>query len=629
MISEIKEKWKKSTLKMSALKQKTFRQYYDIEAKYRYTSLYGLSSFLIGIEVFVATLIILSLLQLADVINLTYFNVVFESLPVIPNDLNRQLVFAQISITFIITSLFSLIITLRKEKVLGTSIYTIAFARSIFGSLLIVSLTVFFMLFLNIFLFLNNKSPEAISAIFLITLGVFSFFILKIILFTNNSRISVDKIASIYLWENRKTIKKRLKKGFYRNSRDSKYLFNLSEDTIEKILKKDIEYIRNFQTLESITNLSLYNYKLEIQEYHLDWKFSHDTIEYWISAIEELLRAELYADALNQYTRMLNLFIHHKVYISSYRFKDLLTKIFSGISSKKNKSVFDQNKVKMINAMKSTMQYTYFKINNDFSYTRLGKLNRLQLNSISDSFLIDYYSIIDKKLDLSDLEKSEELISYFENIRQISDDITSFSDDNLIGLEDNKRSKELVRNSNNLKLLGQPLSKLMILLIQEEKTSRTLYFLKHFNNDAIYYSCLVIAAKLTNLYFSVDSQKRKIISDNLMMIMAKLVEWDGYKIEVQYRNLVKEVKGKPGYVKQTYAFSDKFLRLRDLEYLTIVKNTIFIKRSGVNIESINFSNDKLEEISKLFSKVDLNILDRTEDEIVAEIEEKFGILHFL
>lgn len=627
MISKTKKKWKKLKKKIRKLNRKLMSQYYKVEAKYRYASLYLFSRFFAGVEMVTASLILLSVLHLTNIIDLPFFEYVFDTLPILSTDINRQLVFAQLSITFIITSLFSLIITLKKEKVLGTSIYIITFAKSIFGNLILVSLTVFSMLFLNIFLYLKGELPEAVLPVFLITLGVFSFFILKIILFTNSPKISADKIGSIYLWENRKLIRKGVKKGFTQNFKDSKYLFNLNEDTLEKIFKKDKEYLRNFYALERITNLALYNYKLEVQEYHLHWKDTSDSIVYWINAIQELLRMELYADALNQYIRLLNLFIRHEVYISSYSLKDSLEQIFSGISEKKSKSIFDQNKKQMLIAMQSTMQYTYYKINNDLSYTRFGRLKRVLPASISDNFFVEYYNIIDKKLGLADLEKSDELKSYFEEIRLMSHEITRLNHNNVSMIKSDEMDNMVLNSSGNLNLLGNPLSQLIIVLMQEKKEGGILHFLKYFNNDTIYYSCLIVATKLTKLYFYAEPLERKVIEDNLKMILIKLIEWDDYQLKINCQQLIQEVKA--NYSDRTYAYSNNSLGAYDLEYLSIVKQSVMMRRKEVDVENIDFSNKRLGEISKLLSKVDKDILDKIQNELENEFKEKFGILHLL
>ncbi|MER2008866.1 MAG: hypothetical protein ABS939_15555 [Psychrobacillus sp.] len=624
---QAKKVWNIGIYKINKLKYKILGSYYKFETKYRYTSLYMFSSFLIIIELAMVSIISLSILHLTDIIDISYFDFILDELPVLSNGINRQLVFAQLSITFIITSIFSLIITLKKEKVLGSSIYTITFARSIFGNIIFVSFTVFSILFLNIFLYLKTKFPEAILPLFLITLGVFSFFILKIILFTNNDKISTEKVGSIYLWENRKIIRKGLNGKRKQTFKKYSFLFNLNEDTVKKILKKEIEYIENFHALERVTNLALHNYKLDIQEYHLEWQANSDTIDSWIKAIQELSKVELYKDALIQYNTMLSLFIRHEVYISSNMLGDLLKEIIAGISSKKNKGIFDQNKQLMLKAMEKTMNYLYYKINNDFSYTRLGKMSMAYPSNMSSSFFVDYYEIVDKKLELNDLDKSKELIYFYEQIKLITNNVTRLNHESLILVKSDIIYNEILSCRGNFSLVGAPLSQLMITLIQEKKVRSLLYLLKTDKNDSIYFTCLIIATKLMRLYFTVDPSKKTDVTDSLMMFLIKLTEWDDYKIKMSCYEIEQEIDSLD--LLRTYGYLDYSWETFDSYFLSIVKQSVMMKKKGVNINAIEFSNKNLDEIAKLFSDVGFDLLDKLQDTINDELEEEYGVFYHL
>ncbi len=627
LINKIKNVLKIWRNKSNKLKYRLLRFYYKLDAKYRYKSLYVFGSLIRKVEIVAALIILLGIFHLTDIINVSYFNYMLESLPVLSNGINKQLVFAQLSITFIITSIFSLIITLKKEKILGSSVYTITFARSIFGNIIVVSFTVFSLLFLNILLYLKNKFPEAILPLFLITLGVFSFFILKIILFTNNDKISADKVGSIYLWENRKIIQKGIKRKRTQALNERSFLFNLNEDTIKKILKKDIEYLENFHVFERVTSIALYNYKLDIQEYHLEWQVNSDTIDYWIKAIKKLSEVELYRDALNQYNTMLNLFIKHEVYISSYVLSNLLKEIIAGISSKKNKGIFDQNKQQLLNAMEITMNHLYYRINNDFSYTRLGKLGRISPRDMSSTFFVDYYDIVDKKLGLNDLEKSKELIYFYEQIEAISNRVTRLNHENLSLLNFEGMYVETRSHKGNFTLVGSPLSQLIITLVQEKKISNILYFLKTENNDSIYFTCLMIATRLMRLYFIVNLKKQAEVADILMMFLIKLTEWDYYKIKVSCHEIEKIINSPIST--DIHAAFDEPINTFDSYFLSIVKQSVMMKKKGVDVNSIIFSNYDLGEFAKLFSDVPFNLLDKLQETIEDELEGKYGVLYLL
>lgn len=605
------------------------KKYYNLEAKYKYTGIYLFYKFLKGIEVVLLVLIASFILYLLGFLKIELFNRFFSlvPLPTVPSDINRQLVFSQVSITFIIASLFSLIISLKKEKILGTSIYKIAFAKSALGNLVLVSLTIFTLLFLNISLYVQDDSSSAILPVFLIALLILSFLIFNIILFTNSQNLSMNKIASIYFWENRKIVLKQPKRIWHKTQRVSEHLYNLIEDTNEKVIRKDQEYKRNFYVFERISNLSLYNYKFKIQENYTETINSPDIILYWADGIEELIKNELYSDALQQYILMMRLFIGHELYISSYKINDLLKQVFIGITVTQSKVIFEQNKELLLTAIRLTMHYGYYKLNNDFSYTRLGKLERnlLYLTPLYDNFLVDYYNILENNIGLENQKKLEEVYEYFESIRIMSFNITAMHHENFREIKYNEISFDIRRYDGDLSLLGIPLSKLLILLMQDKKRGRVLYFLNDFNNNAINFACLIVASKLTDLYFRVDINDKKIIADNLVMVLMKLVKWDDHQIKYNC-NLLKEMANSASD-EHVYGFHQ--FTPEDAQALHLVHQVVMMKKKNVNINEINFSNRKLSEVAKLLLGVESNFLKELQKEERKALKEELGVLIYL
>lgn len=569
------------------------------------------------------------ILNLLEFVEIELFDRFFSSVPIpaVASDINRQLVFSQVSITFIIASLFSLIISLKKEKVLGTSVYKIAFTKSALGNLVLVSLTIFTLLFLNIFLYVQDASSSIILPVFLIALMILSFLIFNIILFTNSQNLSINKIASIYFWENRKIILKQPKRIWHTTQRVSEYLYNLIEDTNEKIIRKDQEYKRNFHVFERISNLSLYNYKFKIQENYTEVVNSPDIITYWADVIEELIKNELYSDALQQYILMMRLFIRHETYISSYKINDLLKQIFIAVTVTQSKVVFEQNKELLLQAVKLTMHYGYYKLNNDFSYTRLGKLNRnfLYIYPLYDNFLVDYYNILEKNIGLENQKKLEEIYEYFESIRMMSFDITAAHHENIREIKYNEISFEIRSYDGDLSLLGIPLSKLLILLMQDNKRGRILYFLNDFNNHAVNFACLIVASKLTDLYFRADQNDKKVIADNLKMFLMKLVNWDSHQIKYNC-NLLKKMADNGAY-EHAYGFH-QFTPKNALS-LDLVQQVVMMKKKNVNVEDINFSSAKVSEVAKLLLEVESNFLKELQKEERKAVKDEFGVLIYL
>ena len=408
------------------MKQAYLIKYYDIEGKVKYPLIYSLNNFIRLVEIAIVLIITVTILHQLKVITLKWLENILEYLPNVTEELNRQFLFSQISVTFIILSLFSLMINLKKEKVLGTSIYKIVFAKSILGNIIFISLSIFLFLFINITLYISDSSSDVILYVFLFTLFLLTLLIIKIILYSNSQKLSMNKIASIYYWENTRLVcKPRIvwKSGV----RFSEYLYNLNEDTIEKILRKDVEYKRNFYVYERIANLSLLNHKDKVQENYTETIYEPDIISMWALAVEELIKKELYTDSLNQYNKMLGLFVSHEVYLSSSKINHLLKQIFIGISVTESKIVFEQNKELLLTSIKLTMKYGEYRLNNDFSYTRLGKLkDTLYLESLYSDFMVDYYNLIDKNMKFSDLEKSQRLYEYFDSLRMMSFDIARY-----------------------------------------------------------------------------------------------------------------------------------------------------------------------------------------------------------
>ncbi|KXY55086.1 hypothetical protein [Bacillus cereus] len=596
-------------------------KYYKIEGKMKYPLIYFFNSFIKSIELGAVLFITLALLQQLKILNLKWIENVLNHLPHVNQELNRQFLFSQISVTFIILSLFSLIINLKKEKVLGTSIYQIVFARSILGNIKFISLSVFFFLFINITLYINDSSSSAILYVFLITLSLLTLLIIKIIFYSNSQKLSANKIVSIYNRENTKLVRKpRIvwKSGV----RFSEYLYNLNEDTIEKILRGDVEYKRNLYVYEKIANLSLVNYKYKVQENYTETIYESDIILMWVSAIEELIKKELYTDSINQYNKMIALFISHEVYLSSSQINQLLKQIFISISVAESKVVFEQNKAILLTSIRLTMKYGYFKLNNDFSYTRLGKLkDMLYLDPLYGDFMIDYYNLIDKNTKFDDLEKSERISDYFESLRMMSYEIRDYFTMDIKFYEVGQELKKY--NEEDISLVGIPLSNLLLLIMQEDKKGRALYFLNYYNNNSIYFACLIVASKLATLYLQIkdnDKSNRKIVEGYLLLVLSKLFEVDNQKIKY-YCYVIKQT------MHDNRIYGEVYFTQENMKLLSVIKQTIMIRKNRVDIKNTSFSNWRLREIVNLFStRYNSNLLKKEQEKANREVIDKFGVL---
>ncbi|WP_141501818.1 hypothetical protein [Bacillus wiedmannii] len=534
--------------------------------------------------------------------------------------LNRQFLFSQISTTFLILSLFTLVTNLKKEKIFGISIYKIAFAKSVLGNIIFISISVFFLLFTNIWIYITDSSSSIIFYVFLITLFLLTLFVIKIILYSNSQTLSVNKVASMYFTENIKIVRNpRIKIGAQEDF--SEYLFDLNEDAIEKILKGDIEYRRNFYIYERIANLSLVNYKSKVQENYTEISSKPDIILMWVSAIEELIKRELYTEALAQYDNMISLFVRHEVYLSSFRINKLLEQILVSISATDSKVILEQNEELILSSIEVTMKYGYFGFNNDFSYTRLGKKKDVLLQPLYGNFLGDCYNLIDKNKNFTDLEKSRKVYEYFEKIRMLPWSVTSYIP---IEIKYFEVSRQLKKYNEDVYLVGIPLSNLLLVLIKENKKGRLLYFLNEYRDNSIYLACLIVASKLATLYVRTkeDEKDKELIGEYLVWVLSKIFELDEKKIKY-YCYVLRQAMG----TEMKNLYSMIYLTPRNEEILSIVKQTIMMMKKKVNVEDIVFSNQELSEIVKLFfAKYDKSLLENKQIEADQEINGKFGLL---
>lgn len=611
-----KNQWK--SLKDS-FKKKALIQYHTLKLKYKYPIIFMVGRLFTVIEITLLLIIILTILNFIGFTNIAQIKKISEFIPMISPEINKQLVFAQLSLTFIITSLFSLLIGLKKEMVLGTSIYSIIFHKSFFGNLILLSIFVFVTLFMNIFFFLKDNESLTILPLFLATLLSLTIMILKVIIFTNSSKLSVEKIGSIYLAENKKMILHSLSEIFNKK-KESSYLYDLSEDTHEKILNKNIQFTQGFFALATTTELSLHKRKNEIQKAHYlrqDIHTPKDSIYYWSSGISALVREGFYAHALRQYIRMMNMFVEHEVFISSSDVNQLLKEILKGISINKDQLMVEQNKNSLHYAMVLTMKYSYYAMQNDFSY---GSTKLRILSPIYGGFLSDYYNIIDKQIPATDIEKRIMVNDFFESLRRNAEDITDLEFYKRLTIT---KYDFFESEAADLAPLGIPLSELLIQLVRDDKKGRILHLLREFKHDAINYACLIVATKLTSLFFNVSKKERKSVESSLMIFLKKLSEWDSYKIKTNYNHLLLNYDSEV-YEQPAGLFTDE-----DYYYLSLVKQTIMMKKYDINVTNICFSDGKLSILAKTFYRIEGDFLDKQWRIEIEKFEKKYGVLHLL
>lgn len=612
-------------------KRKNYKSYLDFKIRTEYSTSYRLHKFLLYPELILLAFLVMVVIEQMSLYNFPYLSNLISYFN--GNEdlvrLNTQLLFSQVSVTFIILSLLTLTTNLKKEQVFGTSVYRIIFTGSVLSNITILSFIIFLLLFVNIFTLMFIPTVISIFPVFLMTLILLSLFILKIIIFTNNKFISINKVAGLYYGENKKTIikfNKNRKKFRYK----SEFLYDLKEDTILKILKNDIEYKKNFHVFYVISYLSLSKYKYVVQENHTENSLHYrDTISIWNDCIDELIVSGLYSEAINEYNNLVSLLIENEVYLSKLRINNHLKEIFIGISSSKSNLVYEQNKDILMRAVTLTMKYAFYKANNDFSYTRLGKDAQLSYPFLYGNLLNDYYDIIDKKIEVNSLEKSKKILDYFEALRMASHSISKpYVFDLNRNDEYNYDKYELYNYSRDfegdLSLVGFPLSQLIIQLIQEDKKRRLEYFYNHFNDNSIFFACLIVATKLVGLMDSRNSsysKEDKVLDKHLKYVLSKLKMWDSYSIKFNCNIIKKSV------TEYSSIYDTVNLYFDELKYLDIVKQAVLMSKNQIEISKISESQPLLKDIYGIVCFSEVNLLEIMREEVIAESIDEFGILY--
>lgn len=135
------------------------------------------------------------------------------------------------------------------------------------------------------------------------------------------------------------------------------------------------------------------------------------------------------------------------------------------------------------------------------------------LQPLYGNFMNDCYNLIDKNKNFTDLEKSRKVYEYFEKLRMMPWSVTNYIPTEIKYFD---VSRELKEYNEDVYLVGVPLSNLLLVLIQEDKKGRLLYFLNDYRDNSIYLACLIVASKLATLYVRTkEDEKDKNLSENI------------------------------------------------------------------------------------------------------------------
>ncbi|PQG47319.1 hypothetical protein [Enterococcus faecium] len=566
----------------------------EVKVKYEiHLSFYKLTLLM---EIIFVVILLGSILNTFNIYNLSFFNKYIEMIDLKDEQLARQIIFSQVSLSFLILSLLSFLTNLKKDKILGTSIYSIVFAFSIFGNLTLISLAVFGLLFANIIMYFSNPQSIFIPNAFLITMILLSIYILKIIFYTNNLKKSINKISTLYYIKNKQIIKHGMIKH-HQNYETPQIILNLVDDTEKKILIKDINYNSNFQVYEQISKLSLINFRRTIQENYTEiFLRKNDIIAFWIRQITVLIECNLLNSAIEQYNNLLSILINNRVFLNSYELNHMLNKILKQIKFNSNTELVNQLQDQIFYSMKLSINYSYFKLNNDFSYTRLGKNNNILFHTVDSDFYRNYYLLVWDNKSLSEVEKRKLIYDMIQKIRISAIDfdspLTFYSNIN-VKYYDILQAEEYGLDG-DLELVGTPLGILLYEVISKKDYSSIYLLLYQYNQNSIYYASLLVISKLVSQYLNATGDK-KYVQELIKILSKKLEKWDTYKLKF---NKMKVIRNET--IDRLY--SNLFFNSNDIKSLNYVYQSIQMKKHKVSCESPK--NDDLKKVYILINNDD-------------------------
>ncbi|EME3512180.1 hypothetical protein Q7177_002799, partial [Enterococcus faecium] len=239
---------------------------------------------------------------------------------------------------------------------------------------------------------------------------------------------------------------------------------------------------------------------------------------------------------------------------------------------------------------------SYFKLNNDFSYTRLGKNNNILFHTVDSDFYRNYYLLVWDNKSLSEVEKRKLIYDMIQKIRISAIDfdspLTFYSNIN-VKYYDILQAEEYGLDG-DLELVGTPLGILLYEVISKKDYSSIYLLLYQYNQNSIYYASLLVISKLVSQYLNATGDK-KYVQELIKILSKKLEKWDTYKLKF---NKMKVIRNET--IDRLY--SNLFFNSNDIKSLNYVYQSIQMKKHKVSCESPK--NDDLKKVYILINNDD-------------------------
>lgn len=388
------------------------REYFDKRYGCIYIKIKGYIKSILKVIICICFMIIL--LNYSSIVYLQY-----DSLKVgmnknftIDPSIMQQLVIVQISSTFLITAVLSLVANLENKYIFGEK----ALGRIFIGSKITFS-KVFYLLiilmFTNIVMMISKGKDILMILNIFITFLILSWLTYRIIrLFLQVDTIKKELIVEYY-YENKKVIKKSIPTKNY----EAKKLDNLYRRYVELIERNDVEYKEINPIYLDLIDKTLFNNKKLYQEYFTEIIRKNDIITRYLDIIEILIYNDKIYDAIDYYRLLLTLLNYHNTYISEYRLFDIYRQITDFTYKCKDIIEFKNIIRKQQNISVLLLEQAYLCRISDLSFTRLANLNSLYVHKPSSRIFKDMYNSIFNNSNVCARDKQELYRTIYDNFR--------------------------------------------------------------------------------------------------------------------------------------------------------------------------------------------------------------------
>lgn len=351
------------------------------------------------------TILLLDSLQKMNIIEVSKDNLISLKKIKYINKFN-DLFILQVSITFLITTLLSLISSIENKLIYGEKASTIIFGKNHVRLQLPIFLIYVFMI-INLIFMLNENNANLFLILFISSIMLLIYIITKIgNVFITTKRQKAILLAKYYK-ESRYNILNNIPPRDYK----SPLLSNLKEETISLIINKNMESIRYMSIYKYLINKTLNNLPKEIQKYHLNMEYAPSIIKDYLELIEHYLYIGDDIRAIQNYYWLLEKLNYFKVYIFSYQQEKVFETIVNKLSAFENQFQAIEYLSRISGLISNIELQQDYAFKNDFTYTNISnqRLNHISFQK-SNFFELLYIKINDNKY----LSNKEKQICYHE-----------------------------------------------------------------------------------------------------------------------------------------------------------------------------------------------------------------------